>query len=461
MKDKYKFLIKSTGILTLSSFASKLLSFFLIPLYTYVLSTEDYGISDLITNTVNLLIPILTLNIIDSIVVFKVKYGIYDEIVSIVLRYVITSIIFVGILLCCNYYLNIWNLGSLSFLIFIKYVTTVCNDIFNEFAKAEERITDIAIAAFLCSLTVIFLNLLFLLVFHMKLDGFLLANSLGSLISVLFLIIRLKIWRNFHFNIDKVIRNKMVRYSIPLITTTIGWIINATGDRYVVTFFYGISVTGLLSVAYKIPGIISMFNGIFSRSWQVSAIKEYRDGNNTFYANIYTYLNFFLTSMASCFIAFDKIISKFLFSNDFYMAWKLVPFLVLGSIFGFIGGYLGPILSARMDNITIAKSVFYSSVLNIVLNISLSFVLGPQGVTIATMLSNIFVYVYRRRVIGDMIAGSDSIIYFSWMILIVQSIFRIYIKFELLSWIPIILIMLLYYKQEKQLIKKIYTVVRH
>ena len=461
MKDKYKFLIKSTGILTLSSFSSKLLSFFLIPLYTFILSTQDYGTFDLITNTINLLVPILTLNIIDSIVVFKIKYGIYDEIVSVVLRYVVSSIIFVGVIMCCNHYFNIWNMGSLSFLIFLRYVTTVCNEIFNEFAKAEERITDIAIAAFLCSLTVIVLNLLFLLVFHMKLDGFLLANSLGSLVSVLFLIVRLKIWRHFHFNIDKGIRNKMVRYSIPLITTTIGWIINATGDRYVVTFFYGVSVTGLLSVAYKIPGIISMFNGIFSRSWQVSAIKEYNDGNNAFYANIYSYLNFFLTSMASCFIAFDKIISKFLFSNDFYMAWKLVPFIVLGSVFGFIGGYLGPILSARMDNITIAKSVLYSSVLNIILNISLSFVLGPQGVTIATMLSNLFIYVYRRRVIGNMIAGNDSIIYFSWMVLIVQSIFRIYTKFESLSWIPIIFIMLLYYKQEKQLIKKIYTLVRH
>lgn len=461
MKANYKFLIKNTGVLTLSSFSTKLISFFLVPLYTFVLSTQDYGTFDLITNTINLLVPILTLNIIDSIVVFKIKYGIYDEIVSIVLRYVVSSIIFVGVIMCCNHCFNIWNLGSLSFLIFLRYATTVCNEIFNEFAKAEEKITDIAIAAFICSLTTIIMNILLLLVFNMKLEGLLLSNTLGSFVSAVFLFIRLKTWKHIRLNTNKKIRHKMLRYCVPLITTTIGWLINVTSDRYVVAFFYGVGITGLLSVAYKIPSIISIFNGIFSRSWQVSAIKEYDNGNNIFYANIYIYLNFFLILSASCLIAFDKIISKFLFSNDFYSAWKFVPFLVLGSVFGFIGGYLGPILAARMDNITIAKSTLYSSVLNIVLNISFSYVFGPQGVTIATMISSLFIYFYRRRVIGDLIAGNDSIIYFSWVILIIQSIFRVYTEFELLVWIPVIVIMLSYYKQEKQLIKKIYMLVKH
>ena len=61
-----KELAKNTGLLAIGQFGTKLLSFFLVPLYTYVLSTADYGTYDLMNTTVSLLVPILSLNICDS-----------------------------------------------------------------------------------------------------------------------------------------------------------------------------------------------------------------------------------------------------------------------------------------------------------------------------------------------------------------------------------------------------------
>lgn len=66
MKEKYKLLSKNLGFFALSGFIPKALSFFLVPLYTNILSTADYGISDLITTTVMFLIPIATLDIQDA-----------------------------------------------------------------------------------------------------------------------------------------------------------------------------------------------------------------------------------------------------------------------------------------------------------------------------------------------------------------------------------------------------------
>ena len=45
--SKYLYLIKNIGVLTLSNLGSKILAFLLIPLYTSVLSTEQYGVFDL------------------------------------------------------------------------------------------------------------------------------------------------------------------------------------------------------------------------------------------------------------------------------------------------------------------------------------------------------------------------------------------------------------------------------
>ena len=46
MKSKYKYLFKNVGLLTLSNFGGKILTFLLIPLYTKYLTTSEYGIYD-------------------------------------------------------------------------------------------------------------------------------------------------------------------------------------------------------------------------------------------------------------------------------------------------------------------------------------------------------------------------------------------------------------------------------
>lgn len=48
VKDREKSLIKNTGILAIGTLASKVFSFFLLPLYTAVLTTEDYGTVDVL-----------------------------------------------------------------------------------------------------------------------------------------------------------------------------------------------------------------------------------------------------------------------------------------------------------------------------------------------------------------------------------------------------------------------------
>ena len=68
MQNRYSYLVKNTGILAISNFSSKILAFLLVPLYTRVLTTEEYGSYDLISITIQLLIPIFTVNICEAVV---------------------------------------------------------------------------------------------------------------------------------------------------------------------------------------------------------------------------------------------------------------------------------------------------------------------------------------------------------------------------------------------------------
>ena len=58
-----KSLARNTGFLVIGQFGTKLLSFFLVPLYTNVLTTVEYGTFDLMNTSISLLVPIFTLNI--------------------------------------------------------------------------------------------------------------------------------------------------------------------------------------------------------------------------------------------------------------------------------------------------------------------------------------------------------------------------------------------------------------
>ena len=61
--SREKSLAKNTVIITIGKLATQMITFFLLPLYTGILSTEEYGTVDLINTLVMLLIPIMTFQV--------------------------------------------------------------------------------------------------------------------------------------------------------------------------------------------------------------------------------------------------------------------------------------------------------------------------------------------------------------------------------------------------------------
>ena len=96
--NKSKYLMKNIGILTISNFSSKILVFLLVPLYTSVLSTAEYGSYDLAVSIATLLYPILTLNIVDAVMRFSMDQ-ICDRkcIASIGIKFISLSIVIFGV----------------------------------------------------------------------------------------------------------------------------------------------------------------------------------------------------------------------------------------------------------------------------------------------------------------------------------------------------------------------------
>ena len=73
--NPYRKLLSDTFLFSVSTFGSKILTFLLTPFYTHILSEAEYGVPDLLIQNGNLLIPIVSLGILNGVFRFGLDKG--------------------------------------------------------------------------------------------------------------------------------------------------------------------------------------------------------------------------------------------------------------------------------------------------------------------------------------------------------------------------------------------------
>lgn len=428
MDSSYKKLFKNIGLLTVSNFASKFLAFFLVPLYTNVLSTAEYGTYDMFNITIGVLIPILTLNIRDAVMRFAIKKDFSNEIIKIIsIKYFGISVFIISILLITN---NIFTINDIlkdySLYFLLLFIVQTWSEILLYYVRGIDKIYELSLSSIWASVFTIICNILFLLVFHWGLVGYFLANVIGPLVQIVYLMIKINFLRFLDFrNFCKIQEKEMISYSKPMIANTIAWWVNNASDRYIVIFFCGLASNGIYSVASKIPSILNIFQTIFNQAWTLSAVNEFdAEDKNGFFTNMYQSYNCFMVLVCSLIILFDKILASILYANDFYSAWIYVPWLTIAILFGALSGYLGGFFSATMNSKIFANSTVVGAVFNIVLNFCLTPFIGPLGAAISTTISYFLVWLIRYSNAIKLIKikiniQQDLLVYF---LLVIQSI---------------------------------------
>ena len=462
MKGK-KYLVKNIGFLTISQFSTKLLSFFLVPLYTYVLSTAEYGTFDLYVTTVSLFVPILTLNIADSLLRFPLdKDCKIEEVVVIGKKYFILGVIIAAAMVVFNKIFDIYSfLNEYSFLFFLMFLSTALNDILIYLSRGLDKIKQTAISGIISSVAIILLNIVFLLNMHLGLKGYFLATIIGGLIQSTFLLFSTPIWKLLKLNsVNKQLEAEMIQYAKPLLINNISWWVSSASDRYIVTWLRGIAENGIYSVGYKIPSILNIFQTIFGQAWTLSAVKEFDpEDKNGFFTDMYNSYNFCMTFVCSILIIFAKIIARVLYSKDFFTAWKYVPFLLIAIVFGALSGYIGGIFAAVKDTKVFARTSIFGAVVNIILNVVLVQRIGAIGAAISTAVCYFIIWVMRiisvRKYISMRLDLKRDMV--SYFILVLQAIILLFIEktvvLYLVEFALLIILVLLFLAQIKFIVK--------
>ena len=392
-----KRLLTDTVLFGLSSFGSKILVFFLTPLYTSILSTEAFGIADLINTTINFIYPILTLAISEATLRYTMmknssKKSILNNSLLLVTISVIALICIKPLIAKIDPSLSeYWKVFVITFALYNLHLCI------SNFIKGLGRTKLFAIQGIVHTAVLVSANIIFLIVLRMGLNGYLLSIIIGYLAPIVLVVIFGKLHHHlFPFRVDICVLKDMLIYSIPMIPAILAWTVNTSIDKYMIIEYVGMGSNGIYSVAHKIPTLLTTTVNIFLQAWQLSAISNSGEKDEgEYYTRVYVVLH--VVSLIGCLliIPLSKPLSFVLFDDAYYLAWQCIPMLTLSAFFSTLGGFLAAAFRAHMRTKELFLSVFVGALVNIGLNFVFIKEVGIIGAAIATAISFCIVWIIR------------------------------------------------------------------
>ncbi|MBQ1232835.1 MAG: oligosaccharide flippase family protein [Clostridia bacterium] len=397
MDLRLKRLFGNTMIFTAGKFISKLMVFFMMPLYTACLSEAQYSTADLITQLANLLIPLACLGISEGIFRNAAakegdKEAFFSSGVAILCISMLCFLLLSPLILLFEYF------APYLWLIVLFVLGSNVHSVCAQYVCAIGKTKTFAAQGILNTALNIAFNLLFLLGFGMKVEGYVLSVVCADFVTTLVLIAYCRLWRAFSIKkISKPLMWDMLRFSLPLIPTTVFWWITGVSDRYLVARMRSDTENGLYAAAYKIPTLLTYMVSVFNEAWRLSAVRESDNEGEcaAFFSKVFRYYVAIVFVGGAFLVAFAKVCSIILFADSYYEAWLYVPILVVATVFTSFDSFLATAYFTKKKTMVSFYTSMLGAVLNIVLNLIWIPAWGAVGASLATFVSYFAVFVLR------------------------------------------------------------------
>lgn len=430
--DRYKKLAINSVVFAAANFGSSVLRFIIVPFYTYYLTTQEYGTVDMLSTTVSLVLPVFILSIQDAALRYSLKKEIDHStvlmncyLVLVISSFVFSASYFVSYVLKIE--IKLWGFFYALLIVQALY------GILQNYTRGIGNSINFALAGLVNTIVLLGTNVFLLAGLKLGIQGYLIALFLSYFIpSIYLLFINRNTYSFSVFYINIPILKKMLRYSLPLIPTAMMWWVMNASDRYVITWFLGISATGIYAVSHKIPSVMHMIYTIFQQAWQVSAIEESDAKDRTiFFGQIYRVFCDGLIIAASIIILIIRPVISTIVEASYVSAWRYAPFLVISSVFSSLAGFLGInyIVSEKTIGAFITSAI--TACINLIFNILFTPLIGMYGTAIGTLVGYFSLWLIRSVDTQKYIRYNQN-----YRTIIIQSVLLIIQSLVLIVGIP-------------------------
>ena len=399
MENKYKHLAKNTIWISLGTFGSRTISFFLLPLFTRVLTKDDYGKIDFFSTTVSLLAIFLSIEI--AAAVFRFSTDEKEENKKILSSsYLVIAFSTILLLILFPLFSRLSTFFSeIKYYLLFSIIFGITTAINKNYLRAKEKMLIFATSDIINTFSFASLGIILVAILKNGVKGYLQAYLIAQLITNIYLFIAGKLYREISFKeISFKTLKGMIKYSAPFVPNDLSWWIMNVSDRYLLIYFLGFAASGIYAVSYKFMALISVLNGVFYQAWQVSAVKQYeKEDRDQFYSNVFYHLSTTLIAVLLVFSVIMKPFVSIMVGSEFEKAWVYLPFLLLGALFSAFSSFYGIGYIASKESKGAFTTSVYGALTNLGINILFIPIIGIQAAAISTMVAFLTMWLLRIK----------------------------------------------------------------
>ena len=442
--SKGKDLAKNTAMVSIGKICTQLITFLLLPVYTAVLSNEEYGLVDLLNTLTSLLLPIVTLQIEQGIFRYLIDCRENNEkqikLITTIIRFmIIQSIACIVIFLCVSPFIH----NEYKYFLMANLLMGIFSSLLLQICRGLGDNATYAIGSFITGAFTVVLNVIFIVAFRWGAYGMLGATAISNFICAVYIFLKRKIYKYIKpKQFDKKILKEIIKYSVPLIPNMISWWIVSASDRTIISAVIGIAQNGIYSAANKFSGVFTTLYSVFNLTWTESAsININSEDRDEFFSKILDFVIRFFGSLCLGTIAVMPFVFNILINEKFAEAYYQIPILILGSVFNILVSFVGSIYVAKKLTKEIAKTSVISAVINIFVNIVLIKSIGLYAASISTVIAYALMFIYRWIDVKKYVKFNvNKILMFALTIMYGITIFTYYLKNTMISVVVLVIV---------------------
>ena len=386
MDNRYRLLIKDTLIFALGSLGSKLILFFLVPLYTNYLTAAEYGIADLVTTVSQLLIPISSLVINNAVIRFGMMRGEKPEDVLTTSFTVLgISSLVVGISFPL---LGLYKpIAQWRAYLALQVVLANISEVERTYLKVKGKNKAFSLISILQTTVLACMNIVLLTIYNEGVSGYLVSNIAATASATIAAFFAGGVSSDLRRGkLDYCLLKRMIAYSAPLILSNVSWWVVNSSDKIMIEWLLSASVLGVYTAASKIPSLINVIIAIFNQAWGISTIREVESSDETvFYSNVFALFSTLLFGACLLFVALLKPFMEVYVGQAFVDAWKYASFLLVAAVFYSVSAFIGSLYSAFQKT----ANDMWTTILCAAVNLGVNYVaipyIGLWGAVLGTL----------------------------------------------------------------------------
>ena len=396
-------LFKNVGLFAIASFSTKILSFIALPLYTSILTTEQYANIDIMILLTQLITPLFSISIYDAVLrfCFDTDYE-KDGVFSVGISIVIVSTILSALLLPAFRLIKEVNGFEVYFV--LLYFSGVFATVVSYYLRAINRMKEIVINSILATALNLLFSVILIRFFSWGERGYYTAMIASNLISTAYMIVAGKLWRAWKPRLPQLSLYKaMIKFSAPLTPNAICWWINSSINRLIMNAHVSKSELGLYSASNKIPSMLTLITNTFQQAWTLSTIDAYENSENereqtsAFFSQVFRMYDALLVAGAFFVIVLSKPIARIMLQGEFYAGWIFIGPLLIGFYFNALNAFAGSILTAIKKTSHIFFTTLIAAAVNIVAGVLLIPAWGGMGAAASVAIGYAAMWFLRIR----------------------------------------------------------------